>query len=177
MSASEQVRRPHIRVGVVLALAVVGLLGLGAWLALRLNTQVNREAQVAERGAAVMPFDLERTTHSFTAAADGGRQQVVADDPTDGEQVALIRTHLQVEATKFQRGDFSDPAAIHGDGMPGIAELRQGYAQIDVAYSALADGAEIRYTTSDPAMVAALQAWFQAQRGDHGGHAMDHSAP
>ena len=58
-----------------------------------------------------------------------------------------------------------------------LAELRQGYARIEVAYSELSDGAQIRYTTSDPAMVAALHAWFAAQLSDHGGHAVDHGNP
>jgi hypothetical protein len=99
----------------------------------------------------------------------------VADDPADIAQIALIRRHLQEEAAKFQRGDFGDPAAIHGTMMPGLAELRQGYAQIAVAYSELPDGAQIRYIASDPTMVSALHAWFAAQLSDHGGHAVDDS--
>jgi hypothetical protein len=129
------------------------------------------------RGAEVMPFDLERTTHIFEEQPDGGLQQVVADDPADAEQIALIRGHLQEEAAKFQRGDFGDPAAIHGEGMPGLAELREGYGKITVAYTELPDGAQIRYTANDPALVSAIHAWFAAQLSDHGGHAMDHSKP
>jgi len=124
-----------------------------------------------------MPFDPERTTHRFDALADGGLQQVVADDPADAAQIALIRSHLQAEAAKTQRGDFDDPAAIHGAAMPGLSELRQGYARIAVAYAEQPDGAQIRYTTDDPALVAALHAWFNAQLSDHGGHAMEHGAP
>ncbi len=120
---------------------------------------------------------LERTTHIFEPLPDGGLQQVIADDPQDAAQIALIRTHLQEEARKFQRGDFADPAAIHGEGMPGLAGLRAGYAQIEVTYAELPDGAQIHYTTSDPAMVTALHAWFEAQLSDHGGHAMEHGAP
>ena len=55
--------------------------------------------------------------------------------------------------------------------------FRAGYAQIDVTYSELPDGAQIRYTTGDPAIIAALHAWFAAQLSDHGGHAMEHGAP
>ena len=61
--------------------------------------------------------------------------------------------------------------------MPGLAALREGDGQINVVYSELPDGAQIRYTASDPTLVAAIHAWFAAQLSDHGGHAMDHDAP
>ncbi len=159
-------------VGVVV-LAAVGALVL--WFSV-LGPRLH-QAQSAARGAQVMPFALERTTHRFNDLPDGGLQQVVADDPADAAQIALIRSHLQAETAKFQQGDFGAPAAIHGAAMPGLAALRAGYAQLAVVYAALPDGAQIRYTSSDPALVAALHAWFNAQRSDHGGHALEHGAP
>ena len=81
-----------------------------------------RQEAVAERGASVMPFDLERTTHHFTPTDTGGVQGVVADQPEDTEQIDLIREHLEEEAEAFGRGDFGDPARIHGSEMPGLAE-------------------------------------------------------
>jgi hypothetical protein len=176
MQASEVTRRPRLVVTLLTGLVAVVLVGLGIWLVAGGGAQARREAEVSARGAAVMPFDLERTSHIFEPLPDGGVQQV-SDDPSDAAQIGLIRLHLQEEAAKFQRGDFGDPAAIHGDGMPGLAELRDGFAQISVAYAKLPNGAEIRYTTGDPAMVAAVHAWFQAQLSDHGGHAMEHGAP
>jgi hypothetical protein len=167
-------RRPQAALLVVAAIAAVGLIALAVWALSGQRLLGKRQDEVAARGAQVMPFDLERTTHIFDDLPDGGLQQVVADDPADAEQVALIRGHLQEEAARFQRGDFGDPAAIHGDGMPGLAELREGYSKITVTYTELPDGAEIRYTTGDPVLVAAIHAWFAAQLSDHGGHAMDH---
>lgn len=133
-----------------------------------------RQAEVAERGAQVMPFDLDATTHVFTATDDGGVQVVVADDPADAEQVALIRLHLAEERERFSRGDFDDPAAIHGHDMEGVAELRAGYAAVDIAYAELPDGAQLTYTTDDPALVEAIHAWFDRQVMDHGAHAEGH---
>jgi hypothetical protein len=130
-----------------------------------------RRAEVAARGPLVMPFDLERTTHVFTPTAEGGEQTVVADDAGDREQVRLVREHLLEEAGRFRRGDFADPAAIHGDEMPGLAELRAGASRIRVAYADVPGGGRIRYSTGDPALVQALHAWFAAQRSDHGAHA------
>ncbi len=37
--------------------------------------------EVAKRGAKVMPFDLEQTTHVFTKTEKGGLQLVIAKDP------------------------------------------------------------------------------------------------
>lgn len=132
-----------------------------------------RQARVAARGAAVMPFDLERTTHLFQPLADGGVQTVTADDPGDAEQIRLIRIHLREEAGRFKRGDFADPARIHGDDMPGLRELRDGARRIHVRYEPLPEGGRIRYLAPDPELVRAIHVWFAAQRLDHGVH-MDH---
>jgi hypothetical protein len=130
-----------------------------------------RRAEVARRGEEVMPFDLDATTHTFTATDTGGVQTVVADDPADSEQIALIRDHLREERDNFARGDFDDPAAIHGHDMDGVAELRAGYADITVTYADLPDGAKLTYTSDLPALVDAVHAWFDRQVSDHGAHA------
>ncbi|MEO1397081.1 MAG: aspartate carbamoyltransferase [Cyanobacteria bacterium J06634_5] len=130
-----------------------------------------RQAHVAARGAQVMPFNLEETTHIFQPFPEGGLQTVVADNPTDTQQISLIQTHLQSEANKFSSGDFSDPAAIHGDTMPGLSTLSKGYQNIQIQYSSLPNGGEIRYRTQDSALISALHDWFAAQRSDHGHHA------
>lgn len=132
---------------------------------------VERQADVAERGAEVMPFDLDATTHTFTKTDDGGIQIVVADDPSDVHQVALIRSHLAEEREHFARGDFDDPAAIHGHDMEGVAELRARYADVEITYHDRPDGAQLEYTSDDPALVDAIHAWFDRQVMDHGAHA------
>jgi hypothetical protein len=131
----------------------------------------SRQDAVAERGATVMPFSLEATTHVFAARATGGTQRVVADDPRDRRQVRLIREHLREEAEAFRRGEFADPAAIHGESMPGLAQLEAGYQRFDVSYRDLPDGARIDYRTDARSLVAAIHEWFDAQLSDHGGHA------
>lgn len=130
-----------------------------------------RQRAVAERGARVMPFDLEATMHRFEPLEDGGVQRVIVKDSGDRAQVELIRSHLQEEAEQFQLGDFGDPAAIHGEHMPGLAELARGAARIRIDYRPLREGGEIRYRTEDPELVAAIHRWFRAQLHDHGRHA------
>jgi hypothetical protein len=135
------------------------------------QAMAGRQAEIAARGRQVMPFDLERTTHRFTKSATGGVQTVTADDPADAQQVKLIREHLTQEASGFSRGDYGDPASIHGTDMPGLRELEQGHSRIDIRFADLPAGARLTYTTSDPSMVKALHAWFDAQLSDHGRHA------
>jgi hypothetical protein len=135
------------------------------------DRRTDRQEAVAERGRTVMPFDLEATTHHFTPSETGGVQDVVADQPDDAKQVNLIRGHLQQEAEAFGQGDFGDPSQIHGDSMPGLAELEDGYERVEVRYRERPDGATLTYTTDEPALVDALHDWFEAQLSDHGDHA------
>jgi hypothetical protein len=130
-----------------------------------------RQAEVAERGASVMPFDLERTTHQFTKTDTGGVQTVVADDPQDTAQITLIQQHLSAEADRFRRGDFTDPGRIHGNEMPDLEALRAHGGRITIDYENTPDGARATYTTSDAELRNALHAWFDAQVSDHGPHA------
>jgi hypothetical protein len=131
-----------------------------------------RQEEVAGRGAKVMPFDLEQTTHVFQKLDDGGLQKVVVKHPLNKKQIALIQAHLKQGCEKFRKGDFSDPAKIHGEDMPGLAELKAGAGKIAIRYTALPDGAQIRYQAKDPKLVMAIHQWFAAQLSDHGHHAM-----
>lgn len=137
-------------------------------LACQAKASPERRAEVAEKGARVMPFDLARTTHVFESLPDGGLQTVTARDPADTLQIRLIREHLRSESERFSRGDFDDPMAIHGHAMPGIAELRAGAGKFAVTYGEVPSGATIRYRATEAALVEALHRWFEAQRMDHG---------
>ena len=54
-----------------------------------------------------------------------------------------------------------------------IKELEAKAEEMDIRYSDLPNGAKIEYETNEPALVAALHAWFDAQLSDHGDHAED----
>jgi hypothetical protein len=133
----------------------------------------SRQDTVAARGASVMPFDQNLTTHVFEQTVSGGVESVSANDASDATQVDLIRSHLQKEAELFSRGDFSDPAAIHGMQMPGLAELSAGATRLRIQFEQLPAGARLNYASDDPSLVDALHRWFQAQLSDHGSHAHD----
>lgn len=154
----------RLRIATVVAAGTVALTACGG---------ESRQQAVAERGREVMPFDLDATTHRFASTDDGLVQTVVADDPSDGAQVGLVRSHLRAEASRFERGDFDDPARIHGEEMPGLDRLRRHGGRLTVTYRTITGGAEIRFRTSDPDLLEALHAWAGAQTSDHG----DHAAP
>ncbi|MEX0953480.1 MAG: hypothetical protein WDZ26_06585 [Nitriliruptoraceae bacterium] len=135
------------------------------------DASADHQADVAERGSQVMPFDLDATTHRFASTETGLVQTITAHDPDDGEQIALIREHLEEEAARFAQGDLDDPATIHGDDMPGLADLRSGATDIDIEFETRDDGARLTYTTEDPELVEALHQWGAAQVSDHGDHA------
>ncbi len=56
--------------------------------------------------------------------------------------------------------------------MPGLAELEAGASRIEIVYDKVLPGGQIRYCTDDPALIAALHAWFDAQVSDHGADAI-----
>ncbi len=131
----------------------------------------DRQGMIHSMGANVMPFDLNKTLHIFRMTESGGVQQVVIRDPADADQLPMIRMHLQHEALSFRGGDYSDPASLHGAEMPGVKELAEGAARIQIDYQPLPNGAEITFTTDDLHLITALHRWFGAQLSDHGADA------
>src|SRR5690606_6813965 len=69
-------RTPSVR---VVALVVAGLVAVGGC-GDDGSAGSDRQAEVAERGASVMPFDLDATVHRFEPRDDGLVQTVVAHD-------------------------------------------------------------------------------------------------
>ena len=84
-------------------------------------------------------------------------------------------------SARFQRGDFSGPAHIHGVDMPGLAELRAARpGQLVIRCRDVPGGAELTYRSANRRLVHAVHRWFDAQLADHGpdavaGHAHHHA--
>jgi len=150
-----------------LAQAVVILLLIG-------STTVfaqTRQEHVHQMAPSVMPFDISKTVHIFKMTESGGVQRVIAKDPAATDQILHIQQHLRHEAEKFQQGDYSDPATLHGADMPGLKDLQAGASRIKVSYAALPSGAEITFETKDLHLLTALHRWFGAQLSEHGADA------
>jgi hypothetical protein len=135
------------------------------------ENQQQRQAEVREAGTGVMPFDLDRTRHSFVKTDTGGVQTVIALDPVDLDEVRSIRDHLAEISGEFSAGNFDDPSAVHGTGMPGLEQLTRSAGRIEVLYRDVDGGGQITYRTSDDDLVRSLHEWFDAQLSDHGADA------
>jgi hypothetical protein len=158
-------RRRRVLIATIIAIVALGV-ALAAIVVTRHNSRSNTTT-MSDRASQVMPFDLAATTHTFTKSDTGGVETVTALDPSDHRNIDLIRGHLQYEAGQFHNGNYSDPAKIHGMEMPGLKELEAGASRVDVRYHDVPAGAEITYSSTEPALVDALHAWFDRQSNDH----------
>jgi hypothetical protein len=126
-------------------------------------------AAMQERGHMAMGVDQYTSTHTFDALPEGGRIALVRDvDDTVGVQ--QIRAHLRLIQHAFEAGDFSTPEFVHMKQMPGTTVMAQKRAAITYTYADLARGGELRIASRDPAALAAIHEFMDAQRRDH--HAM-----
>ena len=148
-----------------LAAGAVALLVVVASVGARAQTT---QEHVHEMAHGVMPFDLAKTLHVFRMTDSGGVERVIVRDSAHSDQLPLIREHLRKEAERFQLGDYSDPAQLHGARMAGIDELARGARRIRISYGELPDGAQIVFKTSDARLVTAIHRWFGAQLSEHG---------
>jgi hypothetical protein len=153
--------RPHSARWLAFVLLLAGTVALAQ----------STQEQVHQMAHGVMPFDMSKTEHIFRMTETGGVQRVIARDPGALDQIALIRQHLRHEATRFQQGDYSDPAKLHGAAMPGLSELQAGASHIKVSYAPLPEGAEMTFETTDVHLLTALHRWFGAQLSEHGADA------
>jgi hypothetical protein len=131
----------------------------------------SKQEHVHAMGHEVMPFSMSKTVHVFKMTETGGVERVLVRDPADADQIPLIRQHLRHEAEKFQNGDYSDPARLHGKDMPGLKDLQAGAAKMTISYQSLPLGAEITFSAPDVHLLTALHRWFGAQLSEHGADA------
>ena len=130
------------------------------------------QEHVHGHGHDVMPFDLSKTVHVFRMTEDGGTQKVVTrGEAADPGQVHMIQHHLMMEAAEFQKGNFGDPAHLHGETMHGLKEMQAGAPRMRITYRALPNGAEIRFHAKDIQQITAVHRWFGAQLSEHGADA------
>jgi hypothetical protein len=166
-AANDIVTNMKLSIGAALVLVATTMLGACS----SAENQTRRQAEVREAGTEVMPFDLDRTRHSFVKTIDGGVQTVVALNPVDAAEIGLIREHLAEISGEFAAGNFGDPSAVHGTAMPGLDRLTMSAGRLGVVYRDVDGGGEIRYRTSDDDLLRALHDWFDAQLSDHGADA------
>jgi hypothetical protein len=130
-------------------------------------------AALQKRGMQAMGVDQYTSTHRFDALPDGGRIELQRDvDDTAG--VAQIRRHLQEIAKAFASGDFSTPAFVHMQDVPGTKVMAAKRGVISYTYRELPRGGEVRIVTTDPQALEAVREFMAFQRHDHRAGGMDH---
>lgn len=152
----------YLVIGILAIIATVAVLG---YQQLQLH---HRQSMIHDRGSMVMPFNLSTTTHVFNKTDTGGVQRITVDKDGSDEDVSRIRSHLQSITEEFDKGNFSDPATLHGNQMPGLQTLQERHERLNVTYSEIDEGAKVAYRTQDTVVVNALHDWFDAQLRDHG---------
>ncbi|MEQ1857646.1 MAG: hypothetical protein ABL963_14395, partial [Longimicrobiales bacterium] len=123
-------------------------------------------AALQERGAEGMGVDQYASTHLFDALPDGGRIEYQYDSD-DAAGIAQIRSHIQEIQVAFEAGDFSTPAFVHDQEVPGTAVMAERREYIEYQYRELPRGGELRLVTQDPQALAAIRDFMAFQRDDH----------
>ena len=120
------------------------------------------------RGAGVMGFDQQATTHHFFLFTDGGAIDVAANDPADTTNRDAIRSHLPHIATMFGNGDFAAPMLVHDStNVPGTATMTARRDRIRYRYMETPKGGRVNIVTTDPEALAAVHAFLTFQIADH----------
>ena len=102
------------------------------------------------RGQDVMGVDQYTSVLRFDPVAAGGRIELQRDRD-DSAGVAMIRAHMRSIARTFAAGDFTAPATVHFETVPGVATMRTRRAAIHYDVTDLPRGAALRIRSSDPA--------------------------
>ena len=118
------------------------------------------------RGREVMGVDQYTSTHQFDLLADGGRIELQRNGD-DSAGVAQIRAHLLAIADAFTSGDFSAPAAVHLQRVPGTEMMTARRDAIRFTYGELPRGGEVRIVTKDPVALKAIHEFVEFQRHEH----------
>lgn len=124
-------------------------------------------AQMNHRGAQVMGFDQDKTTHHFYLYEDGGAIDVSVKDPADKANLDAIRAHLPHIAVLFGQGNFEAPALVHATEVPGTPDMKKAKDAITWKYEEHAKGGRVNITTASPEALKAVHAFLRFQITDH----------
>jgi hypothetical protein len=132
-------------------------------------------AALQARGEVGMGVDQYASTHLFDALPDGGRIEFQYNSD-DRAEIEAIRAHLKEIEVAFMNGDFSTPAFVHAQEVPGTDIMSARREHIEYRYQDLPRGGELRLTTSDPEALLAIHEFMAFQREDHRAGGVNHAA-
>lgn len=127
----------------------------------------DHHAATTARGEHAMGFDQAATAHHFYLYEDGGAIEVTVRDRSDKKSLEAIRTHLPQIVQQFAKGDFSTPAFVHDQDVPGVADMTRLRDRIGYVYDDIRDGGRIRITTRHARARSAVHEFLRFQIQDH----------
>jgi hypothetical protein len=124
--------------------------------------------QMNHRGAAVMGFDQDKTTHHFHLYDDGGAIDIAVKDATDAKNRDAIRSHLPHIALKFGQGSFDAPMLVHDSkAVPGTKVMTDRKSAIRYEYVETPRGGRVNIVTTDAAALGAVHEFLKFQIAEH----------
>jgi hypothetical protein len=130
-------------------------------------------AAMQSRGKKAMGVDQYTSTHKFDSFPDGGRIELQVNQD-DSAGVAAIRAHIRDIASAFKSGDFSTPAFVHMQSVPGTKKMAELRSKITYTAHDLPRGAELHITTTDKNALTAIHEFMAFQRDEHHAEGMSH---
>jgi hypothetical protein len=130
-------------------------------------TQMQKEAEMKKRGAVVMGFDQNTTTHHFRLTVTGGFIQVEVNDSADAGNRELIRRHLKTIAEEFASGNFGKPFATHDEMPPGVKTMQRNKAAISYQFESTESGGRVRISTKSADAAKAVHDFLRYQITEH----------
>ena len=129
--------------------------------------QMQKDAELKKRGADVMGFDQDRTSHHFKLSKTGGTIEVTTKDSVDYVSREQVRMHLKIIAEQFAKGDFGKPFATHGELPPGVRAMQEGRSALTFTYEELAAGARVLIVASNARAIDAVHEFLRYQIREH----------
>ena len=122
---------------------------------------------VDRRGAHVMGFDQNKTTHQFVLYDDGGSIDVSVKDVSNTTDLTAIRAHLPHIAEMFSAGNFEAPMLVHDTNVPGTADMAKMKDRLKFRFIETPKGGRVDITTTDTEALAAVHKFLRFQISDH----------
>jgi len=129
--------------------------------------QMQKDAELKQRGADAMGFDQDKTAHHFRLYRTGGAIEVVTKDPADHVSPVQIREHLKTIAEQFAAGDFGKPLATHGELPPGVRTMQERRPSLTFTYEELPGGARVQIAAADANTTNAVHEFLRYQIHEH----------
>jgi hypothetical protein len=150
---------------IMLAASMLALPAAPLWARGQKDQKQSTEKPQAEVAAAT--FDPAAVVQTFTKTTAGGVHRVVAAESSDATQIGRIRATLKSVADDFVGHYTGDRRQTQGGGVAGLGTLvAAAPGELHCEYLEVRAGAEVRYSSDSPRLVAALHEWFDAQSAD-----------